>query len=313
MEDEIISEFTSIKGIDESMAKALYEAGYTSVRDLNNATVEELSRINDITDQLAEEIKNEVSQIYEDFEAGEVVGESGQEEGRTVSVEAEDDFTEFEDKAVEEIEAEVVEEIEAETVEEIEAEAVEEIEAEAVEEIEAEAVEEIEAEVVEEIEAEVVGEIEAEVVGEIEAVPVTELELDPRSQRLLKVRRKQKAKKPKFVQTDQHKKKRLKKYWRRPRGLHNKKRRHILGKGEIARVGYGSPSAVKGLHPSGFQDVMMYRVQDLAELDPGTQAVRISRTVGQRKRMEIVNKARSLGLKILNPPIETVPEEEEVQ
>ena len=81
----------------------------------------------------------------------------------------------------------------------------------------------------------------------------------------------------------------------------------------MARVGYGSPVAVKGLHPSGFQDVLMSRVQDLDELDPSTQAVRIARTVGQRKRMDIVKKARSLGLKILNPPTEMAPVEEGVQ
>jgi excinuclease UvrABC nuclease subunit len=69
MEEEIINEFTSIKGVGESRAKALYEAGYTSVEDLNEATTEELSRVKGITDQLAERIKNEVSQIYEDIEA----------------------------------------------------------------------------------------------------------------------------------------------------------------------------------------------------------------------------------------------------
>jgi len=152
-----------------------------------------------------------------------------------------------------------------------------------------------------------------EAVEEVEAIPVAELELDTEFQRLLKVRKKQKSKKPNFVQTDLHKKKRLKNYWRRPKGLHNKKRRHILGKGEMARVGYGSPVAVKGLHPSGFQDVLMSRVQDLDEMDPSTQAVRIARTVGQRKRMDIVKKAMSLGLKILNPPTEVAPMEEEVQ
>ncbi len=152
-----------------------------------------------------------------------------------------------------------------------------------------------------------------ESVEKVEAIPVAELELDTEFQRLLKVRKKQKSKKPNFVQTDLHKKKRLKNYWRRPRGLQNKKRRHILGKGEMARVGYGSPVAVKGLHPSGFQDVLMSRVQDLDEMDPNTQAVRIARTVGQRKRMGIVKKARSLGLKILNPPTEIAPMEEEVQ
>lgn len=246
MEEEIINEFTSIKGVGESRAKALYEAGYTSVEDLNEATTEELSRVKGITDQLAERIKNEVSQIYEDIEAGEAVEDSAQEVVGTAKVEAEAEEGDEEGK-------------------------------------------------------------------EIEAIPIAELELDPESQRLLKVRKKQKAKKPNFVQTDLHKKKRLKNTWRRPKGLHNKKRRHILGKGEMARVGYGSPVAVKGLHPSGFQDVLMSRVQDLDELDPSTQAVRIARTVGQRKRMDIVKKARSLGLKILNPPTEMAPVEEGVQ
>lgn len=266
MKEEIINEFTSIKGVDESRAKALYEAGYTSVKDLNDATAAELSEVCDITDQLAESIKSEVSLIYVDIDAVEGV----------------------------EI-AEIVEESAQEVV----------------------GTEKVEVEAEKEFEAEAGGRYEEYV--EIEAFPTAELEPDPELLRLLKVRKKQKAKKPDFIQTDQHKKKRLKNYWRRPRGLHNKKRRYILGKGEMARVGYGSPAAVKGLHPSGFRDVLMSRVQDLDEMDPGTQAVRIARTVGQRKRMEIVNKARSLGLKILNPPVEmedtveTASEEEEVQ
>lgn len=262
MEEEIINEFTSIKGIGESRAKALYEAGYTSVKDLNVATAEELSRVKGITDQLAERIKNEVSLIYEDIKVGEAVEETAQEVVGTAKVEVEAE-EEFEDEVGEEFKEEAGEEDEEDK--------------------------------------------------EIEAVPTTELEMESEFQRLLKVRKRQKSKKPNFIQTDQHKKKRLKKYWRRPKGLQNKKRRYILGKGGMARVGFGSPVAVKGLHPSGFQDVLMSRVQDLDELDPGTQAVRIARTVGQRKRMEIVNKARSLGLKILNPPVETAPIDEEVQ
>ncbi len=278
MEEEIINQFTSIKGVGESKANALYEAGYTSVKDLNEATAEELSGVKGITDQLAETIKKEVSLICEDIEAGEAVEESAQEVVGTakVEVEAEDEFKE-------EAGEEFKEEAEAEFEEEVEVEFGEEAKVESVED------------------------------KEIEAVPTTELEMYPEFQRLLKVRKRQKSKKPNFVQADQHKKKRLKNYWRRPRGLQSKKRRHILGKGEMARVGFGSPVAVKGLHPSGFQDVLMSRVQDLDELDPGTQAVRIARTVGQRKRMDIVNKARSLGLKILNPPVETAPIEEEVQ
>jgi large subunit ribosomal protein L32e len=237
MEDAIIEEFTSLKGVGESKAKALYEAGYTSFEDLNKATVEELSEVNGITEALAEQVLDEVSHFTDEVNA----------------VEAEEVKVEEELEEVEEVE-----------------------------------------------------EVEAE--EETKVVPTAELEMEPESKRLLNVRKRQKLKKPHFVQTDQHKKKKLKDIWRKPRGLHNKKRKYILGKGEMARPGYGSPAAVKGLHPSGFEEVLLSRAKDLDNVDPATQAIRIARTVGQRKRMDIVEKAQSLGLKILNPPYQ-----EEVQ
>ncbi len=234
MEDAIIEEFTSLKGVGESKAKALYEAGYTSFEDLNKATVEELSEVKGITEALAEQVLDEVSHF---------TNEVNEEEAEEVKVEEE------------------VEEVE-----------------------------------------------EAEAEEETKVVPTAELDMEPESKRLLNVRKRQKLKKPHFVQTDQHKKKKLKDVWRKPRGLHNKKRKYILGKGEMARPGYGSPAAVKGLHPSGFEEVLLSRAKDLDNVDPATQAIRIARTVGQRKRMDIVKKAQSLGLKILNPPYQ-----EEVQ
>jgi large subunit ribosomal protein L32e len=154
------------------------------------------------------------------------------------------------------------------------------------------------------VENEVVHEEEVEPEEDIIVIP--ELEMDSELLRLLKVRKRQKNKKPVFLQTDHHKKKRLKDTWRRPRGLHNKKRRHILGKGEIVGPGYGSPLQVKGLHPSGFREILLSNIRIMDCIDPGTQAVRIASTVGQKKRMDIVTKARSLGLKILNPPVEEV-------
>ncbi len=217
MKEDIIKEFTSLKGVGESKAKALYEAGYESIEELADATVKELSEVKGITSALAKGIKDQVSEAVEDKSA---------------------------------------------TVDESEAE-------------------------------------EA-----IIEVPTAELKMDPESLRLLKVRKKQKLKKPHFVQTDYHKKKRLKDTWRKPKGLHNKKRQYILGKGEMARPGYGSPTAVKGLHPSGFIEVLLDRIQDVDNIDPNTQAIRIARTVGQRKRLEILKKAKSMGLKILNPPLE---------
>jgi large subunit ribosomal protein L32e len=88
--------------------------------------------------------------------------------------------------------------------------------------------------------------------------------------------------------------------WRRPRGMHNKKRRHIKAKGPSPRPGYGSPVAVRCMHPSGFMEVRVFSPEDLECLDPVTQAVRIAGSVGGRKRALIQERAREAGLKILN-------------
>lgn len=220
MEEKIMNEFTALEGVGESEAMALYKAGYRSIEDLADATVDELREVKGISRTLARSIADQLSSL--------------EDEGDLLPDELYD--MEGEEKPI--------------------------------------------------------------------VVPAAELEMDPESLRLLKVRKKQKRKKPHFVQTDQHKKKKLKDTWRRPRGLHNKKRQYILGKGEMARVGYGSPAAVKGLHPSGFIEVLLYRIQDVENVDSHTQAIRIARTVGQRKRLEIAEKARNLGIKILNPPLE---------
>lgn len=133
-----------------------------------------------------------------------------------------------------------------------------------------------------------------------EALPIT-IVLDEETKRLLNVRKKQKSKKPEFKQTDSHKKKKLADYWRRPDGIHNKTRYAVKGKTPLVEAGYGSPAAVRGLHPSGFEEVLVRTPKDIEALKVGRQAARIARTVGSRKRAIIEKKAAELGLKILNP------------
>ncbi len=121
------------------------------------------------------------------------------------------------------------------------------------------------------------------------------------TKRLLDVRKKQKSKKPTFKQTDSHKKKKLADYWRKPDGIHNKIRYAVKGKCPLVQAGFGSPALVRGLHPSGFEEIIVNNPQDLESLDISCQAARIAHTVGQRKRTLIENRAVELGLKILNP------------
>jgi large subunit ribosomal protein L32e len=125
--------------------------------------------------------------------------------------------------------------------------------------------------------------------------------MEEKTKRLLDVRKKQKSKKPTFKQTDSHKKKKLADHWRRPDGIHNKTRYARHGKCPLVEAGYGSPAAVRGLHPSGFEEIIVNNIKDLVSIKIDRQAARIARTVGAKKRNDIENKAAELGLKILNP------------
>ena len=119
------------------------------------------------------------------------------------------------------------------------------------------------------------------------------------AERLLRVRTRQKSKKPEFNFHDSHKKKRLATSWRKPRGLHNKLRQQIAAKGKLVRPGFGSPRAVRGFHPCGLPEML---VNNLAELSRAQGfAVRIASAVGRKKRLEIEAKAEQSGLKVLNP------------
>jgi len=104
------------------------------------------------------------------------------------------------------------------------------------------------------------------------------------------------------------KKRQLSASWRKPRGQHNKQREQKKAKGALPKPGFGSPLAVRGMHPSGFFEVLAFTLQDLEGLDPETQAVRISATVGNRKRIVLQEKAISAGLKVLNARVVKVPE-----
>ena len=96
------------------------------------------------------------------------------------------------------------------------------------------------------------------------------------------------------------KKRQLSDSWRKPRGQHNKQREQKKAKGALPKPGFGSPIAVRGMHPSGFFEVLVTSLKDLEGLDPKTQAVRLGATVGTRKRTIIQEQAVSAGLKVLN-------------
>ena len=165
-------------------------------------------------------------------------------------------------------------------------------------------------EVAEETEAEVEEEEpeEAEAAEEAEAV---ETELRPRGHAektpdldddtAAALAQKHREGKPQFNRQDHHMKKRTPSSWRRPRGNLSKQRRGIKGKGDTVEAGFRSPTAARGLHPSGFEEVRVHNVDDLDGVDAGREAVRIASKVGARKRERIEDVCEDRGIRVLNP------------
>lgn len=133
------------------------------------------------------------------------------------------------------------------------------------------------------------------------------------SEKALKLRKRVKAKKPNFVRQESWKYVRLKENWRRPHGLDNKVRKRFKGWPARVSAGYRGPKSARALHPSGFEEVLVYNADGLKEIDSGTQAARIAHTVGQRKRVQILAEARKKKIVVLNQrqAKETTKKEEE--
>lgn len=110
------------------------------------------------------------------------------------------------------------------------------------------------------------------------------------------------------------KKKQLSDSWRKPRGQHNKQREQKKAKGALPKPGFGSPIAVRGMHPSGFFEVLISSVKELEGIDPKTHAIRIGATVGERTRVGLQEKAIAEGFKVLNArTVKTEPKQEKIR
>jgi len=117
----------------------------------------------------------------------------------------------------------------------------------------------------------------------------------------LALRAAQKKATPTFRRTEWFRYKRLSRSgWRKPHGMDNKQRRNFKYRGSLVRIGHGKVNTASGLHPSGFEEVMVHNPADLDQIDAETQAARVGSNVGGRKREVIHSRADELGIRVLN-------------
>jgi large subunit ribosomal protein L32e len=118
---------------------------------------------------------------------------------------------------------------------------------------------------------------------------------------LLQLRKKIADKRPDFVRQESWRYKKLATNWRKPKGKDNKMRKQVSGVPALVKVGYKGPRKSRGLHPSGYNDVLIFNTNDLTRIDPKIDAIRIAHGVGYKKRLDILNEATKLKIKVLNP------------
>jgi len=123
----------------------------------------------------------------------------------------------------------------------------------------------------------------------------------PINKELLEKRHEVAKHRPDFIRPESWRYKRLETNWRKPKGVDNHQRKQkSRGRPGLVKIGYGGPKASRGLHPSGYRDNLVYRIDDLEYLDPKKDAIRFGHGVGTKKRIEIMAVAIEKKFKVFN-------------
>ncbi|RPB03236.1 ribosomal protein L32e [Choiromyces venosus 120613-1] len=91
--------------------------------------------------------------------------------------------------------------------------------------------------------------------------------------------------------------------WRKPKGIDNRVRRRFKGQAVMPSIGFGSNRKTRHMMPSGHKAFLVQNTSDLDLLlmHNKTYAAEIGHAVSSRKRIEIIAKAKTLGVKVTNP------------
>ncbi|MDY6769180.1 MAG: eL32 family ribosomal protein, partial [Candidatus Nanohaloarchaea archaeon] len=88
--------------------------------------------------------------------------------------------------------------------------------------------------------------------------------------------------------------------WRKPRGTHSPRRKEEKHAAPVPKPGYRSPKDERGTHPSGYDEVLVHTPDELEDVDPETEVVRVGAAVGGRKREKIRETAGERDITLLN-------------
>lgn len=116
---------------------------------------------------------------------------------------------------------------------------------------------------------------------------------------LLELKARMNKRRPKFIRQDAHKK-RLRKRWVKPRGLHSKVRLKHRGHANKVSDGYGSPKEVRGLSKEGLKMIRIHNEEDLNKIVKEKEGIILSSSIGLKNKLLLLNKAKEKGITVLN-------------
>ncbi|BES98470.1 ribosomal protein L32' [Nesidiocoris tenuis] len=105
----------------------------------------------------------------------------------------------------------------------------------------------------------------------------------------------------------------IKRNWRKPKGIDNRVRRRFKGQFLMPSIGYGSNKKTKHMLPTGFKKVLVHNVKELEILMMQNRkfCAEIAHAVSSKKRKSIVERAQQLSIRVTNANARLRTEENE--
>ncbi|NHJ22504.1 MAG: 50S ribosomal protein L32e [Candidatus Lokiarchaeota archaeon] len=118
--------------------------------------------------------------------------------------------------------------------------------------------------------------------------------------RMIELRKRMNKRRPSFRRVESWRYKRVKDSWRKARGIDSQTRKKTKTGVKSPSVGYRGPKKVRGLHPSGYEEVRVHNIDDMKGLNNRKHAIKVSTRLGVKKRISVIDYAQSRGFKVLN-------------
>nr|ALS04953.1 60S ribosomal protein L32 [Pseudodiaptomus poplesia] len=105
----------------------------------------------------------------------------------------------------------------------------------------------------------------------------------------------------------------LKRNWRKPKGIDNRVGRKFKGMYLMPNIGYGSAKATRHMLPFGFRKVLIHNMKELEVFMMQNKkfCAEIAHGVFAKNRKTIVERAQQLAIRITNPSAKMRTEENE--